>query len=136
MKNRFLTILGAGIISLMMATSVAMPAMAACDNHKTVAGLRTWYYGLDLDADCSPTGSIEDVIGKIILNIIFDLVGFASVAAVGYIIYAGYQIVLSNGDAAKYAKGKKTLSGAIIGLVICLLALAVVAFVSDTLLIS
>ena len=119
-----------------MALGVATPAMAACDEYHTVAGLRPWYYGLELDDDCSPTGAPEDMIGQIIANVIFDLMAVASLVAVGYIIYAGYLIILAGGDPAKYAKGKKTLSAAIIGLVICLAALAIVTFLADTLMIN
>lgn len=136
MKSRIMTRLGVIITSMVMALSVATPAMAACDNQKTVAGLRPWYYNIDLDDDCSPKGSVEDVIDNIIMNVVYDLMALASLVAVGYIIYAGYLIVLSNGDPAKYAKGKKTLSSAIIGLVICLAALAIVTFVADTLMIE
>ena len=131
-----MTRLGVIITSMVMALSVATPAMAACDNQKTIAGLRPWYYNLELDSDCSPKGEIEDMIGKIISNVIFDLMALASLVAVGYIVYAGYLIVLSNGDPAKYAKGKKTLTSAIIGLVICLAALAIVTFVAETLMIE
>ena len=131
-----MTRLGVIITSIVMALSVATPAMAACDKYKTVAGLRTWWYGIELDDDCSPKGEIKDVIDNIIMNVVYDLMALASLVAVGYIIYAGYLIVLSGGDPAKYAKGKKTLTSAIIGLVICLAALAIVTFVADTLMIE
>ena len=136
MKSRIMTRLGVIITSMVMALSVVTPAMAACNNQKTVAGLRPWYFNLDLDDDCSPTGKPSEVISTIIMNVVYDLMAVASLVALGYIIYAGYQIVLSNGDPSKYAKGKKTLSAAVIGLVICLAALAIVTFVADTLMIE
>ena len=137
MKSRIMTRLGVIIISMAMALSVATPAMAKECGSGTVAGLRTWWYGIDLDDDdCSPKGSVKDVIDNIIMNVVYDLMAVASLVAVGYIIYAGYLIILAGGDPAKYAKGKKTLSAAIIGLVICLAALAIVTFVADTLMIQ
>lgn len=133
MKSVIKSRLGAILTSLVLAVSVATPAMAVCDNHKTVAGIRAWYYGMPLDADCSLTGDISDNLGLLIGNIIYDLMMLAGLVALGYIIYGGYLMVLSGGDAGKYAQGKKTLTGAIIGLVICLCSLAIIAFLSDTL---
>jgi hypothetical protein len=45
------------------------------------------------------------------------------------IIYAGYTMMTSAGDPGKVKKGKDTLIGSIIGLVISLLAFAIVKFV-------
>jgi hypothetical protein len=57
-----------------------------------------------------------------ILSILYSLVGFLSV---GFIIYGGYLYVLAQGEADKAAKGKKTITRAITGLVIVILASAI-----------
>ena len=50
--------------------------------------------------------------------------------AVIFIIVGGLQMVLSNGNAASFAKGRATLTYAVIGLSVALTALAIVTLVS------
>ena len=52
-----------------------------------------------------------------------------AIVSVFMIIYAGYTMMTSAGDPGKVKKGKDTLIGSIIGLVISLLAFAIVKFV-------
>ncbi len=60
-------------------------------------------------------------------------IGFAGVVAVGFIIYGAYLYVTSMGDPGKVKKAKQTLTYSIIGLIIVLLAFAIVTFVLDEL---
>lgn len=54
-------------------------------------------------------------------NIISFAIPFASVAAVFFIVFAGIKFLTSGGDPAKVEGAKKTLTFAVIGLVIILM---------------
>lgn len=69
-------------------------------------------------------------IWKIALNVLFDLFLAIGYIAMGFVIYGGYQYIMSQGDPAKAAKGKKTLTNAIIGTVIAMGATVIVNTIS------
>ena len=58
----------------------------------------------------------------IILNILVDLLVIVGYASMIFIIYGGYQFIMSQGDPGKTAAGKKILTSAIVGMVISLSA--------------
>ncbi len=67
---------------------------------------------------------------KEILNNIIDLMlGLSGTIAMLYIIIGGYQYITSAGNPALAEKGKKTLTNAIIGLVIIILSYVIVKLV-------
>ncbi len=74
--------------------------------------------------NCSNT----DLMGMVqnILNWIFGIIG---IVAVVMIIIGGFNMMTSSGDPGKVKKGKDTILYGIIGLVIALLAFAIVNFV-------
>lgn len=91
-------------------------------------GFRPWYYGL-----CGADDEIEQpdnsneqnlivFIWTIILNILFDMMIAVAYIALGFIVYAGIQIVMSQGDPTRLAKGKRTLTSAVIGTIIAMVA--------------
>lgn len=99
---------------------------------KGFLGLRPWYYGLctgnsENDTIQEPQGdtATEDMkafVWTIILNILVDLLVIVGYASMIFIIYGGYQFIMSQGDPGKTAAGKKTLTSAIVGMVISLSA--------------
>ena len=70
----------------------------------------------------------EELTGQII-TIINGIVGALGLVAVVVIILGGVQYMTSSGDASKVKKAKDTILYGIIGLVICVLAFAIVNFV-------
>ena len=109
----------------------------ACDTE--LLGLRPWYYGLTddncnivLDTGCQKGEVCGDVSGAsnniakfiwvIILNVLVDLFMIGGMVAVGFLIYGGYLYLRSGGDPNFAAKGKKTITAALVGLVIVTLA--------------
>ena len=68
---------------------------------------------------------IIDILGSV-LQVLFT---FAAVIAVIYIIIGGYHYVTAYGNPETAEKGKQTLTWAIIGLVIVILAFVIVQFV-------
>jgi hypothetical protein len=71
--------------------------------------------------------TLEDTI-KLIINLVIYAIGFVAVAMV---ILGGVQYSTSSGDATKVKKAKDTILYGIIGLVVAILAFAIVNFVLD-----
>ena len=63
---------------------------------------------------------------NVILNVALGLIGFIAVVM---IIVGGLQYTTSSGDTSKVAKAKNTIMYGVIGLVVALLAFAIVNFV-------
>ncbi|MBR3365744.1 hypothetical protein IKG48_01335 [Candidatus Saccharibacteria bacterium] len=114
-------------------------AGASCDQE--FLGLRPWYFGLEKDEKCnikSPDtgckqgevcGNLEGAstelakfIWIIIMNVLVDVFVVAGLVALGFVIYGGYLFLRSGGDVAFATKGRKTLTAALVGLVIVTLA--------------
>ncbi len=95
---------------------------------------KPWYAGLPMGDNCSlqldSTGEdgsgLASFVWQIVLNVLFDLMAAASIVAVGFVIYGGYLFITSEGDPGKAEKAKKTISSVIIGLIITLLATAII----------
>ncbi len=66
-----------------------------------------------------------------ILNVLDIILSFMALIAVIIIVIAGIRLVVSQGEEAEKDKAKKTIFYAIIGLVVILLAQAIVGFVQD-----
>lgn len=133
MKGKILVFLGVMMIGL--ASLVPTPA-AALGGGKcgapTFLGFKAWYEGL-----CNDSGEIEQpakgdeadlaaFVWTIVLNIVFDVSLAIGYIAVGFVIYGGYLYIMAQGDPGKVAKGKKTLTSAVIGTVIALAATVIV----------
>ncbi len=69
-----------------------------------------------------------DLDSKVII-IVNAIIGVLGLAAVVIVILGGVQYMTSTGDAGKVKKAKDTILYGIIGLVICVLAFAIVNFV-------
>ena len=85
----------------------------------------------DLSCIDDPMGGddLMTIVSRII-NVVIGLVGLISVVM---IIYGGIQYTLSAGDSGKVKKAKDTILYGIIGLIIALLAFAIVNFVIGSL---
>ncbi len=98
-------------------------------------GFRPWYAGLT-DGSCEVKGpknegEITSFVWKIITNILYDLFILAGYLAVGFIIFGGIKLVMSQGDATRTAAARKTITFAVVGLIVAILAYAIVGFVID-----
>ena len=79
----------------------------------------------------SSGGSAQADFSQSVGTIVKFIVGIAGVIAVVIIIIAGINIAASQGDPAKLAKATKAIIFAAVGLVVCLLAFAIVNFALD-----
>lgn len=73
------------------------------------------------------TGSIRQGI----LDILDVILGFMALIAVIVVVIAGIRLVVSQGEEGEKDKAKKAIFYAIIGLVVILLAQAIIGFVQD-----
>lgn len=101
------------------ALAVKCPARSKHDTADTIAGCN-----LDTDGD-KDSGAVMNRVNAAI-NVVLGVLG---VVAVAMIIMGGIQYATSQGDAAKATKARNTILYSIIGLVIALLAFAIVNFV-------
>ena len=104
--------------------------------NKSVFGMRPWYYGLAVKSGSTcivgtpaSESDITTFVWIVILNIVSDVMIAVGYLVLGFVIYGGYLYLLSGGDPGKVAKGKKTLTGALVGLAIVLLASVIVNFI-------
>lgn len=103
----------------------------AVDCGGTVLGIPTWYRGLPMDDKCSvkePANEEElrQRIVKIILNVADMLLRMVGLVSFALILYSGFTYITSVGSAQRVESAKKMLQNAVIGLVIALLATAIV----------
>ena len=98
-------------------------------------GFPPWYRGLTTGG-CdivSPTdvGGIGPFIWTIVVNIVEILLMLAGYAAVAFIIYGGFKYMTSTGSPESMVSARKTIMNAVIGLVISVVAIAVIRTVSS-----
>ena len=136
MKSKLLTIITASLIAMVgvvgLSTVGAPSAYAACspdDNSPACAAQRganaTGTQNNTCGTDGKSTCGIGDVI-KQVINILLFIIGSLSVIM---IIFGGIKYVISNGDSSQITSAKNTILYAVIGLIVALLAYAIVNFV-------
>lgn len=132
MKKILKVFLVAVMAASLLTGIIPAPAMAAGGCDRTILGAPAWYNGLPMGENCTPKLEGEDmtaIITIIVKNVIMDMLTIAAYVCVGVIIYSGYILVTSAGDASKVAKGKRSITAAIVGLIISILGYAIINFV-------
>jgi len=146
-KKTIKTLILAGVMAIAGLGGLIRPVYAAktCEERTSTAG-DVYYEWSDGSGACTPqeaTSSdgiwggvnqtqdsfsnrdLESTI-KTIINVVLYIVG---IVAVVMMIIGGFQYITSSGDAAKVTKAKNTILYGIVGLVIAVLAYAIVNFV-------
>ena len=77
---------------------------------------------------CAGAGD-QATVSEVIIGIVNGFVGIMTLVAVIFIVVGGVNYMTSAGDAGKIQKAKNTILYAVIGLIICVLAFAIVNFV-------
>lgn len=128
-----LVLLFAGIIST---TSASQTATAAeCKNEVSLLpGAKPWYSGLCKMNGSDKTNDIElttpqESGTKIALNILNIIMVLAGYVAVAYVMWGGFNYLTATGDSGKTASAKRTITNALIGLLISLSAVAIIYFI-------
>lgn len=105
---------------------------AACDGGNFL-GFPTWYKYLEqreFRGTCSPhLEGINDVwlIGLAVIEILLRI---AMIAAIAFVVYGGIKYAASRGNSDKVESAQRTLTDAVIGLIIAIVATAVVGFLA------
>lgn len=96
-----------------------------------------WYKYLELSEDvgggCSVVSTFPDDIGKVLLALLEIILRVGAMVAVGFVIYGGFQYMLSQGEPDRIKNARTTIVNAVIGLVISTLATVIVNFVGGRL---
>ena len=106
--------------------NIATPAFAAddtiCDNPKISAEIKK-YSGCDGGSDANAV--------KVITNVLNAIIAVLGIVAVIFVIVGGVKYMTSAGDPGKVQSAKNTVIYALIGLIVCALAFAIVNLVID-----
>ncbi len=115
-----MTMLGLGGVAA-LSPVVAEPAYAVTNN----SSVQDW---VNEAGGTDATGSSEGLMGMIknIINIVLGVVG---IVAVVMMIMGGISFITSQGDAGKVTKARNTILYGVVGLIVALLAFAIVNFV-------
>jgi len=133
----------------MLATPLLQTFAAGCTK-PTFLGLVPWYQYLNLSADAvgkctvnnfnpNNQGTQLTVLGAhspfllIALAVLDDLIRISALVAVGYVIYGGIQYIISQGSPDQTKKAQQTIINAVIGVVVAIIAAALVSFIGTKL---
>ncbi len=82
--------------------------------------------------DASGCTNRAKTVPDVVVNILNIVIGLSGLIAVIFIIIGGLGYMTSSGETAKIEKAKKTILYAVIGLIVCALAFAIVNFAVTT----
>lgn len=95
-----------------------------------ILGFPTWYEYLpgreDPSGRCIPQVEIPDGLIPILLAVFEILLRVGGLVAIGFIIFAGFQLILAQGESERVKGARSTLVNALIGLTITIFATAIV----------
>ena len=126
-----------GSLTLIQQPASADDGKSSCKTTSDFLGIPTWYRNL-VDGNCEvvwPEGGAGDANGIqrfiviIALNITNMVARIAGVVTVGFIIVGGFKYMLAQGDSGQVVAAKKTITNAIIGLVIAASSVGIVSLV-------
>ncbi len=133
------------IAVIMMMSTVAVAALPTqevaaqdynCEKH--FMGLRAWYDGLVDPATCEieypgqgDEEAIKEFVWTAVLNVISMVLGIMGYLAIGFVIFGGIQYMIGQGDPVKVAKGKKTITNSVIGLIVVMSASIISGAIAD-----
>jgi type IV secretory pathway VirB2 component (pilin) len=117
---------------------ISLPTIFAASACKggSFLGLPTWYaylpQGVTASGGCAPALRRPGDLWLVVAAIVEMLLRIAALVAVAMIIYGGIQFITSEGDPEKANGGRKTVVGAVVGLVIAVSAATVVTFIAGS----
>lgn len=110
---------------LALGVSAVAPVLQPMDAHAQVRG--------GVDAAGENTDQVDGDLNSIIQTVVNTLLFIIGAVSVIMLIFGGFRYVTSGGDSAAVTSAKNTILYAVIGLVVALLAYAVVDWVLDQL---
>ncbi len=127
MGKKITTIIAALVMAAMPCLMITEPAFATGSNDPCDKNSKFYVEDPNREALCNK-GSESDAEKRVkgILSLVFTILGVISVIV---IIVGGFFYITSQGDPGKISKAKSAILYAVIGLVVSLLAFAIVNFV-------
>jgi hypothetical protein len=108
---------------------------AACGHGNFLTFNHTWYSYLDsksVGGICTPViHSINDL-WLIVAAVIEILIRIAALAAIGFVIYAGFEYQTSQGSPEKTARARSILINSIVGLVIAISSAGIINLIASS----
>lgn len=95
-----------------------------------IFGISPWYACLPRDAEGNPVLTSLNDIFLIIFPLVESLVKVAALVAIAYIFFMFFKLMVARGDSGKIATAAQGIRDAVIGLIIALIAVAIVNFVA------
>lgn len=125
MKKLILSVVAAALTVLGLGSVATMAPAAA---FKCVNSAGAIIDATDMSQCAGGTDSKTDLMGTLttVINVVLAVVGFVAVIM---IIMGGISFITSQGDSSKVTKARNTILYGVIGLVVALLAFAIVNFV-------
>jgi len=129
-------VIGAGLVTFIAPQTVSAASNPTCSQN--FIGFPVWYRGLTKsDTDCdivSPNGkdgnpTISSFIWHIVLNVIEDAMIAVGYITAFFILYGGFQFLISQGAPDAAAKARTTILNAVIGLIISIVAVGAINFI-------
>lgn len=135
----FASIVGGAVVTTINPTGVSFAA-DTCSTAKGFLTFPVWYRGLNVSkSDCSlvtpdslntaaapANNGLSNFIWRVVLNIMDIALQAVGYVAVGFILYGGFTMIVSNGTPDGIARGRKTILNAVIGLVISIGSVGIV----------
>ena len=131
MKNKILVVVSA--LALSVASVGVMSNMNQAYADETMDCCGTKVYGNSCPDELNHCKSTQDTILGIVRNVVTALSTIVGVISVCVIVYAGIMYMTAMGDPGKIATAKTAIIAAVIGLVISVVAFAIVRFVTGAL---
>lgn len=131
MKVKLFSFLMLFAVTVPAATVVATPTAAYACPGDTLFLIPAWYNGLQegcggIKQIGTSTDDLRNFAIKVALNIVRAVFVIAGYAAVFFIMKGGFLYILARGDPGHVTSAKQTITNAIIGLIICILAASIV----------
>lgn len=110
----------------------AVTQVAACTGG-TFFGFPPWYACLQKDASGGPKLTKLEDLWLIAFPLLETAIKAAGYAAIGFILWGGIRFIKSQGNPGEITAARDTIRDALIGLVICISAVAIVQFMASRL---
>jgi small-conductance mechanosensitive channel len=68
-------------------------------------------------------------IANLILNAVYFLIFISGAVSIFFMVWGGYTMIVSDGSGDAYKKGLQTVTNAVIGLIVCIVSLAIVSVI-------
>lgn len=127
----------AGGTVLLPATVDAATREACGKTSSSFLSFPTWYEYLDPTFDeatnqCNLNFTFPDDIGKVLLAGFEIILRVGSLVAIGFVIYGGFQYIISQGSPDSIKNARTTIINALVGMVITIFASAIVSLIGNS----